>query len=253
MTQPFTLTFSARSYELNEDGNLHPAVYAQWFEEAAYHASKNAGFGPDEYVALGTAWVVRELDLEFLADARFGEQVTIETWVSDFRRVRSHREYLARRARDGVLLARQRVDWVYLDRASGLPRRTPADMAARFEPFGEPVLKDFHAPKFSGDGAPRFETTRRVQAFEIDEMRIVNHPHYVNWIQEHLREALAARGGNADALKNARHFFEFKQPARRGDVVTLCSDAANVDGALIWRHEIKRGETRLVESYTRLR
>ncbi len=57
MTNCNSLTFHARGYELDENGNLHHAVYLQWFQEAALHASKQAGCGPEEYAALGTAWV----------------------------------------------------------------------------------------------------------------------------------------------------------------------------------------------------
>ncbi|MBI3913998.1 MAG: acyl-[acyl-carrier-protein] thioesterase [Chloroflexi bacterium] len=248
MNPLFTTTFRVRGYEVDERGNVHHAVLVNWFQETAFQASTALGYGVAEYAALGTAWVVRELDVEFLADARYGDEVVIESWVSDVRRVRSHRDCVARRARDGALLAHLRIDWVYVDRTTGMLRRVPAEISERVQPFREPAMPAFAAPENWRAGAPRFETMHRVQAFEIDEMHIVNHPNYINWLEEQTREAFAAQGGAAAALQFARHFLEFKQPARVGEVVTLAS--ASSDDARLWHHQIKRGDTLLVEAFT---
>jgi acyl-CoA thioester hydrolase len=54
--------------------------------------------------------------------------VTVLTWVVNFRRVRSLRRYRFLRASDGVLLARGETDWVFVDAASGRPRKIPDEI-----------------------------------------------------------------------------------------------------------------------------
>jgi acyl-CoA thioesterase FadM len=72
------------------------AVYARMLEEAATRASSAAGYPPDWYAAHATAWVIRRLMIECATAVPCGVELEIATWVADFRRVRSRREYEVR-------------------------------------------------------------------------------------------------------------------------------------------------------------
>jgi YbgC/YbaW family acyl-CoA thioester hydrolase len=249
MTGLYKKNLTVRSYELRSDGAVGHAVFLQWFQEAAFEASASRGFGMKEYDEMGAAWVMRGVDVEFLGAAHYLDEIEISTWVSDFHRVRSHREYQAHRAGHGTLLARARVDWVFLDATTLAPRRVPADMGVRFEPNGEPALEPIIWPDLSaGKPLGHFETTRRVQMYELDQMQHVNNSVYMNWIEQQAQDAWNSWGLAAIELRSARHKIEYRQAAVGNDMLLLISDAVRMETGIVWRTRIVRGETPLVEA-----
>ena len=249
MTIIYKKDLIVQSYELRSDGAVGHAVFLQWFQEAAFEASASGGFGMKEYNDMGAAWVMRGVDVEFLEPAHYLEKIEISTWVSDLHRVRSHREYEAHRAGDHALLARARVDWVFLDLTAFAPRRVPPEMATIFEPNGQPALEAIHWPDLT-NGKPlgHFEATRRVQMYELDQMQHVNNSVYVNWIEQQAQDAWSAWGQAAAELNLTRHNFEYRQAALGNDALLLVSDAVTVEARIVWRTRILRGETLLVEA-----
>src|SRR5512143_835096 len=107
-----TTTFRVRYVECDAYGHVNNANYLRYMQETAFDASAAAGYDLARYATLGTHWLVRQTDVEFLAPLRYGDSVTVKTWVEDFRRVRSRRAYELRRAETGEVVARAITDWV---------------------------------------------------------------------------------------------------------------------------------------------
>src|SRR5262245_30399775 len=105
----FTRRFRIRHYELDFLGHVNNAVYVKLMQEAAIDASTEAGYSPQWYRARGTGWVIRRLQIRYHAQARYGDELEITTWVSDLKRVSSHREYQITRLSDGARVAQARV------------------------------------------------------------------------------------------------------------------------------------------------
>ncbi len=242
-------TLQVRSYELNRFGSVNHAVYLQWFQEAAFDASAALGYDMKAYADLGAAWVMRGIDVEFLEEAHYQDHVEVTTWVSDFRRVRSHREYQARRVRDGELLARAHADWVFIDSTSFALRRVPAEAVELFAPDGRPALEPLEWPAATaGESLGHFEETRRVQDAELDNwMRHVNNSVYVNWIEQQAVDAWRA-WRTPGKLNLRRHLIEFRQAAMENETLRLVSDAARLDGRIFWTHRIHRDDVILLEA-----
>ena len=76
----------------------------------------------------GATWVARSHHIEYLKPVFAGEDVIALTWVEGFRRVKSLRRYQFLRQSDNVLLARGQTDWVFVDIASGRPKRVPDEI-----------------------------------------------------------------------------------------------------------------------------
>src|SRR5262249_19846558 len=127
----YTAQGIARHDELDWFGRLQPGVYLRYLAHAAVEASTAAGFGPDWYAAAGAAWRGRLPTLRTHEPVRGGERLAIRPGVEAFRRVRSHRRYEARGAADRLCLE-ARTDWVYVDAATGRPRRVPREVEGAF-------------------------------------------------------------------------------------------------------------------------
>jgi acyl-CoA thioester hydrolase len=241
------LTFPVRSYECDFYGHVNQANYLRYMQEAALHASRLVGYDDAAYEALGTIWFIRELEIEYHNSYRFGDTVAIDTWVGDFRRVRSRRWYDLTHAGSGLPAAKASADWVYLNRETQLPAQIPDDMAAAFAPdpadraeSGERRGKFPDAPP---PPAGAYTMTRRVEWRDIDMARHVNHANYLTYMEECAVQAAAVRGWpfarmweSGFGIMARRHQIEYRMQARLGDDLLVTTYLAEPRRSTVVRH-----------------
>lgn len=252
MARVFTWEFDVRSYELDSFGHVNNAVYSNYVQEVATRASADVGFGYHWYFERQRAWVIRQMTIHYLTPLRYGEEVRLRTWVSDFRRIYSHREYDLRRACDDKPAVRARAKWVYVDLEAIRPIRIPAEMEVAFQPTG--VLDDIPVrledPRILADN-PAFVYPRRVQRYEIDPSGHVNNAVYLNWFEQAMFSALAAVGWPVArmaeiglGLVQAGHIVDYLRPVLDDEpleIVSRPTELAETRGA--WQHEVRQAET----------
>jgi acyl-CoA thioester hydrolase len=129
----FNLTVPAAVMDENRHANN--VAYVQWMQEAATQHSATCG-ATRLAQSLGATWVIRTHQIEYLSPAFAGDAITVETWVANFRKVRSLRRYKFIRAADQTVLAEAETDWVFVDAATGRPRAIPDEIRTV---FGLPV------------------------------------------------------------------------------------------------------------------
>lgn len=123
----FRHRFTVPASAVDQNGHVNNVVYIQWMQDVAT-MHFNAVGGTNLMQQAGATWVVRSHNIEYLSPLFAGEDVTVLTWVVNFRRVRSLRRYRFLRTGDGVLLARGETDWVFVDTASGRPCKIPDEI-----------------------------------------------------------------------------------------------------------------------------
>ena len=185
------------------------SAYARMLETAATAASSEAGFSPDWYAAEGTAWVIRRSTIECAVPILRGSAVELVTWVADFRRVRSQREYEGRVA--GELVLRGHTDWVYVERTTGKPRRIAEAMMRSFVPEGR-IETMPRAVLAIGDPPPDAKSSQwPVEPSDVDQLDHVNNTKYFDWV-----EAMSP----LDASRRpVAHDVEYLDEARAGDLL----------------------------------
>ncbi|MGB8646617.1 MAG: thioesterase family protein [Anaerolineae bacterium] len=244
----YTLPLPVRLYDLDLRGEVSNGTLFRYFEEAAIQASAHAGFTMEWYNSRGQFWVIRTMRMERSAPACFGDELQIRTWVSSLARVRSDRNYVLRRGRDGQVLARATANWVYLDVKTMYPARIAPEIA---EMFGNPepaALPPRPRPRWLS--APPRElqsvSARRAQYYEADSARHTNNAMYVDWLEEAVRGTLLANGyalplDNPPSLWFHRHSIEYLNAARPGDPVEISTRlAGRARSAGYWVQEIRR-------------
>lgn len=210
---------SVRSYEVGRDGSARPGVILRYLESLATHASASLGFSNRWYREHRGAWVVREMSLVLGAPVAIDDDLLLRTWVSDFRQVQSHRDYLITRADSGRLVARARGRWAYIDPLSGRPARIPEAITTRMGPWG-------HGMDERGPWAPH-EQSRPIASiplvareYEADGQGHINNCVYLDWFDEAARHAIARPA-------RPRYFrLEYNRQARPGDALTIHSRLA---------------------------
>ncbi len=192
MTHTYRRLFRVRGYEVDATSRVHDSVFLNYVQQAAFEASADAGYDTRRYDALGSIWVIRKQTIAYLLPLFYHDSIELITWVSDVRRVRSHREYELRRVSDQRVVALARADWVYLDADSLFPHRISAEIDDAFRPNGISAL----------DSAPPMEPTQAVDGrtfiyphlvkrYELDNLRHVNKVNYLNWLNQARLDALA--------------------------------------------------------------
>ena len=138
MPDPTVFVLHTEVDETDGQGHASNVAFVQWMQDAAVAHSSSVGLTPEAYREMGTAFVVRRHEIQYLRPAPLGARVAIHTWVVDFRGASSRRCYRMVNADTGDELARASTDWAYIDVVRGRPTRIPADVQARFGPLGGP-------------------------------------------------------------------------------------------------------------------
>ncbi len=246
MAKVYTWRFHVRSYDLGADSGVRLPVYQHYCEEAATQASASNGYSYAWYMEHRRIWVARKTSLHYGQPAKYGDELEMRTWVADYRRVQSHRDYALRRLSDGAVILRGRTNWVYLDMDTMRPQRLPEDFKDAFEPdnYLEPIdtgiadLTDVPMPTLHRD-------ERQVVADEIDSGGIVNNANYVMWAEQAITNMLRAMGWSLPKIGNTpmttlSHEIEYFRPARFGDTVIVETKVTKMRGERIaWETEIK--------------
>lgn len=255
----YTAHVTVRHDELDRFGRLQPAAYLRYLAHAAVEASTAAGYDAAWYAAAGSAWLVRRSTFSLVKPAVGGDRLTIRTWVEDFRRVRSHRRYEARLGDEGCLTAR--TDWVYVDVATGRPRRVPAEMEVGFglEPGTRQEREPWSAPPPPATPA---HAAHRVRMSEVDSFGHVNNAAYLDIAGQAVLDALEDAGWSLDRMLGSGSVpvlvaadLEYLGGALYGDRLDVTTWFTPAPGALDAHQHIARAgdETVLVQSATRWR
>jgi acyl-CoA thioester hydrolase len=78
-------TFHVRFAETDLMGIVHHSQYVVWMEEGRSDFMRRRGFTFDQWEAANIGFAVSELNLRYHAPARYGERVTVRTWIESLR------------------------------------------------------------------------------------------------------------------------------------------------------------------------
>lgn len=125
-----TTSLKVRFYELDPYDHVNHTNYFSYFETARIEYLAEMGWGLDVMKEQGWQLVVVEANARFLAAAKYGEELTIRTWVEETGRVKSVWRQVMTRAGDEI--ARLTISAAFTD-LQGKPRRLPEDFAAHLQ------------------------------------------------------------------------------------------------------------------------
>lgn len=123
-----TTSLKVRFYELDPYDHVNHTNYFSYFETARIEYLVEMGLGLDVMKAQGWQLVVVEVAAKFQAAAKYGEELTIRTWVGEVGRVKS--TWHQKMTRAGETIARLTIVSAFTD-LEGNPRRIPEHFADR--------------------------------------------------------------------------------------------------------------------------
>jgi acyl-CoA thioester hydrolase len=126
----YTTSLKVRFYELDPYDHVNHTNYFAYFETARIEYLNDMGWGLDVLKKQGWQFVVVEISARFLAAARYGEELTVHTWVEEVGRVKSTWRQTMLRGDEEV--ARVAVTAAFTD-LEGRPRRLPPEFVEHME------------------------------------------------------------------------------------------------------------------------
>ncbi|MGI9528343.1 MAG: acyl-CoA thioesterase [Acidimicrobiia bacterium] len=118
---------AVRFYELDPYRHLNHSVYIQYFEVGRIDLFSEFGWTLTEMSDLGVHIVVIEIDTRFMAAGVEGDELVVETWVEEVKRVTM--TFGQRIMRGDTVLATQKVV-AACTTTEGRPTRLPGELLA---------------------------------------------------------------------------------------------------------------------------
>jgi acyl-CoA thioester hydrolase len=109
--------------------------YVRWLDRAAELHADALGWTRKSLLDRGVMWFVARHEIDYLAEARPGDELVVATWVRSMARVKSWRDTLVARPADRTAVCRASSLWVLVDLATRRPVRIGPDFSAGFEPM----------------------------------------------------------------------------------------------------------------------
>lgn len=126
---------------IDVNGHVSNVQYVAWMQEAAMAHSASLGWPQERYASIDRAWIIRSHAIEYLLPAFLDDELSVYTWVADFRKIRSLRKFKFFRERDGVVLATAATGFVFCSIRTGRPCPIPEEIRSVF-----PVIADGDVP-----------------------------------------------------------------------------------------------------------
>src|SRR5258706_4800534 len=238
MPKIYSWRFHVRSYEMDVNWQVSPPTFLHYLEEGAIQASAASGYTYQWYNENKRVWVVRKMTIRYFDPVTSGEELELRTWVSDFRRVQSHREYDLRRASDGARVVRGRANWVFINTETMQIARIPNEAIQRFAPDGELETLDTGITEPTPISESLVHTEeRRVQHYEIDAQGHVNNAVYLAWSEQAIMNGLRDIGWPPERFSSSdfkmrplANEIEYFRSALDDDPITITSYLAAAGG-----------------------
>lgn len=173
-----SFTYKVQPLDVDFSDRIRLAQLLGYLLHAAGMNARDNGFGAEVLLEKGRAWVASRLAMEVTHYPKAHESFQIETWVEDFGRLSTTRNFKLIRD-DGTRMGAGSSVWCMIDTAA----RKPVDLSETdysYAVTGIPSLVDkpLRVPALVGDAVSR----HRVKYSDLDFNRHTNSIKYLEWM-----------------------------------------------------------------------
>lgn len=137
MTALYQYSYTVTTDDIDGMGHANNVSYIRWMQDAAVAHSKECGWFSARYQEIDSAWVARTHFIEYLQPAYKGDEIVVETWISNLKKITSLRKYKIIRPADETVLATAETNWAFISLSKQIPKRIPSEVADSFPLLSE--------------------------------------------------------------------------------------------------------------------
>src|SRR6185503_14152743 len=121
--------------DVDENCHISNIAYVRWVQEATRAHSEAIGWSKERFQSTGCFFLIKRHEIDYVSPAEGGDEITIYTWVEEFRPASAVR--ISHIMRGDKLLAKARTEWVWVTIEGGRPTRMRPDVTAAFYGAGQ--------------------------------------------------------------------------------------------------------------------
>jgi acyl-CoA thioester hydrolase len=129
------MAITAEATDIDELGHVSNLVYLRWVLDVAMAHSRALGWDHDRYRALGSIFMVRRHEIDYVCPVLEGDALVAETWVDDWRQASCIRRTELRRG--DQVVARASTMWAFVSLTTGRPQRIAEELRQLFAQLEE--------------------------------------------------------------------------------------------------------------------
>ena len=185
MKQSFEKTFELNSFKKSHNQHGILVTLIDCFNDTAVSHSKSLGYSLESLFKKGYAWILLFWNIEVQQLPRFGEKISIETWISQIRRSFAYREFLLKNNLNKVQVQAS-SKWLFYHIHRKRPVKIFLDLSNQWKIIPEQAC---HQPIMSLDFLQSVDDQDREEIFSVqrEDIDILNHVHnskYIDWIMK---------------------------------------------------------------------
>ena len=114
-------SLSVNKDAIDPNNHVSNVKYIEWMQDTAIAHSNELGYSYDRFKELGTVWLVKSHQIDYMRPILLNDEIEITTWISEIVKSKFTREYSFKRKGDKKVLAKAKTDWVYFDIEANRP------------------------------------------------------------------------------------------------------------------------------------
>ncbi|MDR2170895.1 MAG: acyl-CoA thioesterase [Planctomycetaceae bacterium] len=132
MYRIFSYRVKVLSSDVDVNGHANNVCHLRWMNQAAVEHSRANGWSQERYVELGLTWFARRHVIDYLVPVLEGDELDIQTWVCEFKLIKSVRKYRFVRISDNIKIAEAETLWAFVNLKTGRPAKIPTEVSDCF-------------------------------------------------------------------------------------------------------------------------
>lgn len=126
LPDPFVIDIHVSEEAIDAYQHVNNSEYLRWVEQISWAHSEALGLSLERYRELDRAMAVHRHELDYLAPAFAGDELTLATWIVECDgRFSLTRRFQLKRQRDAKTLLNARTRFACIALSSGRPKRLP--------------------------------------------------------------------------------------------------------------------------------
>ena len=164
---------------LSQNNNISNKGFLSILQDTAEMHSASIGLGVTDVYKTNFSWALLNWKLKFFSRAKYGETITVSTWISHYTKLFCYRDFEVTNS-NGEVIAIATSKWVLLNTLGGRVSKLDEEIVQKYQPEQRSVFDITEVDKLQDPQNYSYSTDYKVKKSEIDVNNHVNNLCYLD-------------------------------------------------------------------------